>query len=283
VLERHRRRHPSFNDDIQGTGAVALAGVLAACRLRGERLADQRIVIHGAGAGGVGVAWALLQGMLREGLGLDEARARLFLLDSRGLLTTHRALEPYKQPFAQDPTWLRKGDLLETVRGARATVLLGLSGQPGAFTEEIVRAMHGERPVIFPMSNPTSSSEADPADLRAWTGGRALVAAGSPYPQTAQANNAFVFPGLGLGAMLCEAREITDGMVLAGAYALAAYTKAHHPDRLYPPVGELREVSVRVATAVIEEANAAPMTTMTTMTDVEATVRERFWMPRYML
>src|SRR5690606_8759240 len=183
--ERYRDRHPSFNDDIQGTGAVALAGVLAACHVRGDKLSEQRVIVHGAGAGGVGVASAIREGMVAEGLSREEATARVFVLDSRGLLLSNRNMEEYKRCFAQDPSviegWEIAGsapDLLETATYAKATILLGLSGQAGAFTLETVGALarNTERPIIFPLSNPTSSCEALPADIFEWTDGRALVA-----------------------------------------------------------------------------------------------------------
>jgi malate dehydrogenase (oxaloacetate-decarboxylating) len=185
---------PSFNDDIQGTGAVALAGVLSACRLKGERLSEQVAVVYGAGAGGIGVAWALVEGMRREGLSAEEARARVLVLDSKGLLVEGRAMEDYKKPFAQRAEriagWRFSGaylNLLETVENVRATVLLGLSGQGGSFTEPVVRAMleNTPRPVIFPLSNPTSATEALPDDLIYWTEGKALVAAEAPSPRWA--------------------------------------------------------------------------------------------------
>jgi malic enzyme/metal-sulfur cluster biosynthetic enzyme len=238
VLERYRKVIPSFNDDIQGTGAVALAGVLSACRLKGERLSEQVVVVYGAGAGGIGVAWALVEGMKREGLSAEEARARVLVLDSKGLLVEGRAMEDYKKPFAQRAEriagWRFSGaypNLLETVENARATVLLGLSGQAGSFTEPVVRAMleNTPSPVIFPLSNPTSATEALPDDLIYWTEGKALVAAGSPFPPVGfmgrtipvgQGNNAFIFPGLGLGAVLSrapEARGPGPGGGLSGA------------------------------------------------------------------
>ena len=305
VLERYRKVIPSFNDDIQGTGAVALAGVLSACRLKGERLSDQVVVVYGAGAGGIGVAWALVEGMKREGLSEEEAKARVLVLDSKGLLGEGRSMEDYKRPYAQRPErlwgWRFAGEypnLLETITNARATVLLGLSGQAGSFTEPVVRAMlaNTPRPVIFPLSNPTSATEALPDDLVYWTEGRALVAAGSPFPPVGfkgrtvpigQGNNAFVFPGLGLGAVLSRAREVTDGMVLEAAYALYDYTREHFPERIYPPVGRLREVSPYVAARVMqraleegvaEEARVQGLT-LEALLDF---VKSRFWEPRYL-
>jgi len=305
VLERYRKVIPSFNDDIQGTGAVALAGVLSACRLKGEKLSDQVIVSYGAGAGGIGVAWALREGMKREGLSEEEARARVLVLDSKGLLVEGRSMEAYKQPYAQRREriagWEFAGscpNLLETIRNARATVLLGLSGQGGSFTEPVVRAMmeNTPRPVIFPLSNPTSACEALPDDLIYWTEGRALVAAGSPFPPVGymgrtipigQGNNAFIFPGLGLGAVLARAREVTDGMVLEAAYALYDYTESHFPELLYPPVSRLREVSPYVAARVmqkaLEEGVAEEERVMgLSFKGLMEFVRSRFWEPKYL-
>jgi len=305
VLERYRKVIPSFNDDIQGTGAVALAGVLSACRLKGERLSEQVVVVYGAGAGGVGVAWALVEGMKREGLSEEEAKARVFVLDSRGLLVEGRGMEAYKRPFAQRPErlqgWRFSGEypnLLETIQNARATVLLGLSGQGGSFTEPVVRAMleNTPRPVIFPLSNPTSASEALPDDLIYWTEGQALVAAGSPFPPVGfkgrvipigQGNNAFIFPGLGLGAVLARAREVTDGMVLEAAYALYDYTRERFPDLLYPPVGALREVSPYVAARVMRKALEEGVAEEARVQGLSLEglldfVKSRFWEPRYL-
>ncbi|MFO0679161.1 MAG: NAD-dependent malic enzyme [Polyangiaceae bacterium] len=274
VLDRYRKELPSFNDDIQGTGAVALAGVLSACKAKGERLRDQTFVILGAGAGGGGVAWTIWKGLVADGLDEESARKRIFTLDSKGLVTLDRTNEEHKRRFAQPKevtaSWKTKGpvaDLLETVTGSKATVLLGLSGQPGAFDRASVEAMAANtaRPMIFPLSNPTSACEATPADILAWTGGRAIVATGSPFEPVmvdgkkvviGQGNNAFIFPGLGLGAIVAEAREVTDGMVLAAAAALARVTEERYlaAGLVYPPVGDLRSVSVEVAVDVVLEA-----------------------------
>lgn len=304
VLDRYRQALPSFNDDIQGTGAVALAGLINACKLRGERLRDQRVVIHGAGAGGCGVAWAIREGMVRDGLDDADAAKRVLVLDSKGLLTSDRPLEEYKRRYAQEPAslkgWQLAGkvpSLLETVRNARATVLIGLSGQPRAFTQPVARAMAeaSARPIIFPLSNPTSSCEALPEELIAWTKGQAIVATGSPFEDVVfegkrhvigQGNNAFIFPGLGFGAICSEARVITDGMVLAAAYALAEYAEKRHlpAGNVYPPVDELNEVSVQVAVRVIEQAFAEGVAASRKVTPetAERYVRSRFWKPRYL-
>lgn len=307
VLQRHRDSIASFNDDVQGTGAVALAGVLNACRMNGERLVDQRILVHGAGAGGVGVAEAMRQGMLREGLSPDQVRSRLFVLDSKGLLTERRGITGYKAPFAQPADnlagWTYSGDdpdLLETVREGRVTVLLGLSGQAGAFGEAVCKAMvhNTPRPLIFPLSNPTSSCEATPVDVFEWTQGRARVATGSPFPPVqwegvehpiGQGNNAFVFPGLGMAAILGCVTRISDAMVMRASDALAEYTATHHPDLLFPPVADLSEVSVQVATAVLRQAVAEGLARIPerwvaqgALEDLEGYVRGHSWKPRYL-
>ena len=302
VLDRYRKRIPSFNDDIQGTGAVALGGLVGACALRGRKLRDEVVVVYGAGAGGAGVAWVIQQGMVRDGITLEEARARVLVLDSKGLLVEGRAMEPYKNTLAQRPAavagWASGPiDLLTTIQKGKATVLLGLSGQPNTITEPMVRAMcaNVERPVIFPLSNPTSSCEATPADLLAWSHGRALVATGSPFAPVrvgdrdvpiGQGNNAFIFPGLGFGAILAEASEITDTMVMTSAYALADYVAEKHlaSGLIYPPVDEMSQVSVKVAARVLQQAidDGVARTKKTTREAAEAYVRAKFWEPKYL-
>jgi malate dehydrogenase (oxaloacetate-decarboxylating) len=312
VLERYRDVLPSFNDDIQGTGAVALAGLLAASSSRKRKLGDERVVVYGAGAGGAGVAQMVREGMKREGLSDEEARARVFVLDSKGLLVEGRHMEPYKESLAQRRDqivdWTEGGppsragappcfDLEATIKNAKATVLLGLSGQPGTFTEPVVRALlpHVDRPIVFALSNPTSSCEAQPKDILAWSDGRALVATGSPFAPVrigdedvaiGQGNNAFIFPGLGFGAILAEASKITDGMVLEAAYALADYTRVNHGKEglLYPPVSELRAVSLEVATRVVRQAFADGVARTKKVTPEGAAeyVRKKAWNARYL-
>jgi malate dehydrogenase (oxaloacetate-decarboxylating) len=303
VLERFRKRLPSFNDDVQGTGAVALAGVISACKLRGTPFTEARVVVHGAGAGGAGVASLVREGMVRAGLTKEEAARRVFVLDSKGLLVEGRPLESYKvalaQPKSAVASWKIAGavpTLHETIVHARATVLIGLSGQAGAFDEEAVRAVarNCERPIVFPLSNPTSACEALPEDVFAWTAGRAIVATGSPFPPVqvgdearviGQGNNAFIFPGLGFGARLAEVREITDGMVLAATDALVAWVDARHlaNGQVYPPVTELGEVSAEVAAAVITQARAEGVARAELPADAELLeyVRRRAWTPEY--
>ncbi|MGB4863125.1 MAG: NAD-dependent malic enzyme [Tepidiformaceae bacterium] len=304
VLERYRKRVPSFNDDIQGTGAMALAGVLSACRMVGQRFEDQVVVISGAGAGGAGVAAAIVEGLVRSGLEREAALQRVFVLDSRGLLVEGRTFEDFKAPYVQHRAaiegWEIAGGaptLLETVRNARATILLGLSGQPGVFDQEVVEAMcaNAERPVIFPLSNPTSQSEATPDDIIAWSHGKAVVASGSPFADVVyegrtypvgQGNNAFIFPGLGLGAVLAKVSEVTDGMVSAAAYALAELTDTTG-GRIYPPVGQMRSVSAAVAEAVVRQALTEGVVREERLLNIEPAgiasyVRAHMWEPRYL-
>ncbi|TNF29439.1 MAG: NAD-dependent malic enzyme, partial [Deltaproteobacteria bacterium] len=244
-----------------------------------------------------------------DGLSPEEAARRVLVLDSRGLLTTARGLTGYKADYAQPADavadWAPAGrapNLVETVRGSGATVLLGLSGQPGAFDEEVVRAMceASERPIIFPLSNPTSASEATPVDLFRWSDGRAIVATGSPFDPVVhgrakhpigQGNNVFIFPGLGLGTILANARRVSDAMVLAASAALAEYTTDRWKDAglIYPPVSDLAEASVQVATAVLRQALAEGNGALEqrwvdrgALDDLEGHVRIHVWKPRYL-
>jgi len=304
VLERFRDEVCSFNDDVQGTGAVTLSGVLSACKTLGIKLKDQVVVISGAGAGGAGVAWIIEEGMIREGLTKQEARKRVLVLDSAGLLYEGRSrMEDYKLRFlapASCASWASDGaeapGLMETITNAKATVLLGLSGTPGQFTEPIVRqmAVNCERPIIFPLSNPTSNCEALPVDIFAWTKGKALVASGSPFAPVnwegqehpiGQGNNAFIFPGLGAGAILAGAKKITDNMIMEACYSLTDYTAQNwlSKGRIYPPVSEMRKVSLGIATRVIQQAIADKVASGDILkeTDIEERVRKEFWNPVY--
>lgn len=303
VLDRYRKKLASFNDDIQGTGAVALAGVLSACKLTGIPLRERNIVVYGAGAGGAGVAAELVRGAMREGLTEKEALARVFVLDSKGLLVGDRPMEDYKKIFARTQeslaSWGVSGvpSLLDVIRIAKPSVLLGLSGQPGTFTEEVISAIgeNTERPIVFALSNPTSSCEAQPADILAWTKGRAIVATGSPFDaadwngkryEIGQGNNAFIFPGLGFGAILAQASEITDAMVMEASQGLHEYTVSRHgaAGRVYPPVEELREVAVHVAARVIAQAFAdgVAQSKKVVPANAEAYVRSKMWQARYL-
>jgi len=304
VLNRYRDKVASFNDDIQGTGAVALAGVLRACRLKDEKITDQKFLIYGAGAGGIGVAWALREALKREGLTHEEAMRRLYVFDSRGLLTDDRELVEYKRPFARKASdfldWEMAGPsptILETISQGGVTGLLGLSGQPGSFTKEWVGAVqeNTERPIVFALSNPTMLSEGTPEDFLSWTDGKALVATGSPFDDVSlngrtyyanQGNNAFIFPGVGVGTVLSGATYITDNMVWEAAYALAEFTEEHYSDeeRLFPELCRLRDASERVAASVMSRAFADGVATVEPVEDANllAYVHERTWQPDYL-
>jgi malate dehydrogenase (oxaloacetate-decarboxylating) len=273
ILDTYAGQVCTFNDDMQGTAAVVLAAAFSAVRAAGSRMRDQRVVIHGAGTAGLGIADMMRDQMVREGLSREEATARFWALDREGILADDRAerlydfQQPYARPRDEIKDWRSPG-LADVVRNARPTMLIGTSTQAGAFTEAIVRDMaaHTDRPIIMPLSNPTSRAEAMPADLLAWTDGRALVATGSPFApveldgvtyQIAQANNALVFPGLGLGVTVARASHITDRLIAAAADAVAKLSDATRPGTsLLPPVRDLRPVSAAVAIEVVRVAAA---------------------------
>lgn len=308
VLERYRDRICSFNDDIQGTGAITLAGVLGVCTVTGRELADHRFVVHGAGAGGGGIIKVLLTALEDAGLSPDEARTRVVGLDSRGLILANRpGLESFKDAFAADPALVsdwRLDDpnqitLSDVVTNFQPTVLIGTSGQPGCFSEALVREMarHVERPALFALSNPTSKTEVLPADAIAWTEGRALVATGSPFEpverdgtrhRIGQGNNVFCFPGIGLGVVASGARSVTDGMLLAAARAVADQVppSSVRAGCVYPEMDNLRPVSRTVAIAVaqagISEGVADGDPGSTDTESVERRVDAHIWHPDYL-
>lgn len=303
LLERYRDRLCTFNDDIQGTGAVTLSGLLAAMDVTGTGLSKQQVVILGAGSAATGISDQIVTAMMTEGLSKQEAKSAIWLVDSQGLVHTGRlGLEPFKQKYAQDMEQVSGWKLLEpdrvalldVVRNVKPGILIGTSAQPGSFTEDIVREMasHVERPVIFPLSNPTSKSEAVPLDLINWTDGRALVATGSPFPpvvfekrliKIGQCNNAFVFPGVGLGVLASGARRVTNEMFVAAARALAEFSPAvHDPEEsLYPALEHVRKVSRCVALAVGAEAVRQGLAETITREQLAQRVQEMMWLPRY--
>jgi malate dehydrogenase (oxaloacetate-decarboxylating) len=304
LLERYRDRLCSFNDDIQGTAAVTLGVLLAASRVAGTTLADHQLVIVGAGSAGTGIADMVVSALRAAGLGEAEARGRLWLVDQHGLivagmpgLTAEQLL--YAQPRERLTGWGRSPNgevtLAEVARRVRPTAVVGVCGHPGVITEEVVRAMAAgvERPVILPLSNPTSRSEALPVDLLTWTDGRALVATGSPFADVvhggrvypiAQCNNVYIFPGVGLGVIASGARRVTDGMLLAAAHGLAGCAPALEGTggALLPPLRELRQVSRAVALAVAAEAQQQGLAEPTTREELERRVDARRWEPRYL-
>jgi malate dehydrogenase (oxaloacetate-decarboxylating) len=301
ILNRYRDRILTFNDDMQGTGAVNLAAVLAGARASQTPLTQHRIVIFGSGTAGIGIADQLYDAMTSHGLGSAAARARFWCLDRQGLLTGGMTglrdfQVPYARPAAEVGDWRGHGTgsgigLAEVVRRVHPSILVGTSTVHGAFTEQIVREMaaHVDRPVILPMSNPTSLSEATPADLMSWTGGRALIATGSPFGpvtyrgvcyQIGQANNALIFPGLGLGALVSRARRMTDHMITAAAEAVAGLADTTTPGApLLPAIDDLRTTSARVALAVAQAAADDGVAGRAGVT--AATVHAAMWQPRY--
>jgi malate dehydrogenase (oxaloacetate-decarboxylating) len=303
ILQRYADQYCTFNDDMQGTAAVVLAAAFSAVRASGTRMADQRVVIHGAGTAGLGIADMLREVMIGEGLAPQEATRRFWCLDREGLITDDRLADlldfqrPYARPAAEVAGWSRTGtgqspSLADVAGHVHPTMLIGTSTQAGAFTEAIVRQMaaHVERPVIMPLSNPTSKAEAVPADLIAWTDGRVLVATGSPFDpvlhegttyRIAQANNALVFPGLGLGVAVARARRVSDRMLAAAADAVAGLSDATTRGApLLPPVDNLREVSATVAVAVAEAAVAGGLAEVA-LDDPIQQVHEAMWQPEY--
>jgi malate dehydrogenase (oxaloacetate-decarboxylating) len=302
ILNKYAEQVCTFNDDMQGTAAVVLAAAFSAVAAAGTRMRDQRVVIHGSGTAGLGIADMMRDQMVREGLTHDEATRRFWALGRSGLLTDDRAANmydfqlPYARPAAEVADWntARPGrpGLAETVAAVHPTMLIGTSTQTGAFTEDIVRDMaaHTDRPIIMPLSNPTSRCEAQPEDLIRWTDGRALIATGSPFPPVhhndrtfdiAQANNALVFPGLGLGVTVARASRITNRMIAAAADAVARLSNATAPGApLLPPVDNLRAVSAAVAVAVAVAAVEEGLAQVQVDNPIQQ-VHEAMWRPDY--
>jgi malate dehydrogenase (oxaloacetate-decarboxylating) len=313
VLERYKDKFPSFNDDIQGTGAVVLAGLLSACKIKGEALADQKIVVVGAGAGGVGVAKVIQDGLVREGLTREQARKQMFIMDEFGLVVEGISPDAYKKPIMQTKdtykSWKIKNEipsLMDVIEQAKPTILLGLTGVSGLFTQDVIEGMakNNATPIIFPLSNPTSNVEAIPEDIYKWcanTGtGDAIVASGSPFPNViskgrsyiiGQGNNAFIFPGLGFASVLGECSVITDSMIIESAYALAEYTAENYisdnsikDSKIYPPISDLQSVSMfitqRVLTLAILE-NTTSLKDINTL-DIDQLIADNAWKAEYL-
>jgi malate dehydrogenase (oxaloacetate-decarboxylating) len=308
ILEKYRDQICTFNDDMQGTGAITLAAAVSAVRVCGSPLRNQRVVIVGAGTAGLGIADQIRDAMMREGLSKEDATARFWLVDSEGLLTDDMGERlrdyqaPYARPHAELKRWKRNGSdgarglpeqaLAELVRQVRPTMLIGVSTAAGAFTEAVVREMakHCDRPIIFPLSKPTAMAEATPADLIAWTDGRALIATGSSFPPVTyrgvtyvigQVNNAMLYPGLCLGTIVSRARRISDGMFAAAANAVSSLVAVRLPGAsLLPHVDDLRNVSLTVAVAVAEAAVGEGLAGVK-FNDIVQQVGDAMWDPEY--
>ena len=303
LLDRYRRRLACFNDDIQGTASVAVGGILSALKITGESLGDQRIVFAGAGAAGVGIGDLIKMAMIEQGVDQAKIDKALVYVDSQGLLHSNSTFrEEYKKRVAlSDETMQAYGfegghnfNLYEVVKAVKPTILVGTSTMPGLFTEEIVREMasHVERPIIFPLSNPTSKAECTPAEAIRWTEGKAILATGSPFDpvvydgkvhEIGQGNNVFVFPGIGLGCIISEVREVHEEFFLAAAHAVADSVT---PDRLevgavYPNVDKLRQVSAKVASAIVKKARDMKLGRLIDDDEIDRLVLDSMWYPDY--
>jgi len=303
LLAQYRDRFCSYNDDIQGTAAIAVGAILSAINITGVPLTEQRIAVLGAGSAGTGISALLLRAMIDAGLAKKEARSRFYLVDRDGLLVEGMTgLQSFQTLFAQSPdrvaAWkLPSADrigLSEVVANAHPTVLIGTSGQAHAFSEAVVRAMaaHVRQPVIFPLSNPTERSEATPDQIIPWTEGHAVIGTGSPFPPVTrnghpfridQTNNAYVYPGVGLGAIAVQARYISEGMFLAAARTIAELSPAKYDPQanLLPPLAELRKISLQVAIAVAKQAESEGLAHPVPDQDLPAAVRSMMWEPLY--
>ncbi len=302
LLERYKDQYCCFNDDVQGTAAVTVGSLLAACKAAKTKLSDQRVTFLGAGSAGCGIAEAIVAQMIAEGLSEQQARTQIFMVDRWGLLQNNMpTLLPFQQKLAQKCDDIENWDnfsenisLLDVVNNAKPTVLIGVSGAPGVFSEEIIKAMHSHcpRPIVFPLSNPTSRVEATPKDLLHWTKGQALVATGSPFEpvvvedetfEIAQCNNSYIFPGIGLGVLAAGAKRVSNEMLMASSRALAECSPLALDGEgpLLPPLEEIHKVSKHIALAVgkvaIEQGHALPCTDEL----LEQSIEDNFWTAEY--
>ena len=298
LLQRYRDQLCCFNDDVQGTASICVGTLMAACQARDEGIGQQRVVFVGAGSAGCGIAEHVVVAMQAEGLTEKEARNRVYMVDREGLVTSEQTwLHDFQRRLAHDPAQVAGWDgqaLLEVVRRIEPTVLIGVCDMPGIFTEEVVRTMHAscERPLIMPLSNPTSRAEAVPADVLAWTDGQALVATGSPFQPVVhdghtyripQCNNAYIFPGIGLGVVASGARRVTDAMLMSASRALAreAPIVKHGEGALLPPLGNIRELSKVIAFDVAAQAQQEGMALKTDGTKLRDAIERHSWTPSY--
>ncbi|SFN32142.1 malate dehydrogenase (oxaloacetate-decarboxylating) [Izhakiella capsodis] len=302
LLERYRDEICCFNDDIQGTAAVTLGCLIAASRAAGSQLSEQKVVFLGGGSAGCGIAESIIAQMKSEGLSDEEARARVYMVDRYGLLTTNQPnLLNFQSKLAQNKQTLAHWDtqsdalsLMDVVRNVKPDILIGVSGQPGLFTEEIIREMHKNcpHPIVMPLSNPTSRVEATPQDIISWTDGAALVATGSPfapvlwkdkYYPIAQCNNSYIFPGIGLGAIASRASRVTDSMLMAASRTLADCSPLVNDGSgpVLPEVKDIQGVSKLIAMAVGKAAQLAGVAVVTSEDVLSRAIADNFWLPQY--
>jgi malate dehydrogenase (oxaloacetate-decarboxylating)(NADP+) len=293
LLHRYRDRACTFNDDIQGTASVSMAGVYSALRITGNKLSDQKFLFLGAGEAGIGIGDLIVIGMVKEGMTEAEARRKCWYVDSKGLVVKSRKdLVEHKLPYAHDHAPVT--DFLAAVESLKPTALIGVSGMPRTFTKQVVEAMArwNERPILFALSNPTSKSECTAEEAYTWSEGRAIFASGSPFPPVTvkgrtfvpgQGNNAYIFPGVGLGAIISEATRVTDEMFFAAAKTLADMVTEDDlaEGRIYPGLSRIREVSAAIATAVADVAFQRGLTTITRPADLAAHVKAQMYEPTY--
>jgi len=302
ILDKYKDVLPSYNDDIQTTGAVVLSGVLNAMKIKGEKLKDQAVVVFGAGSGGIGFARNVCTELKNAGLDQQAACDKVFLVDSKGLIMNNRSdLPEFKRPFAKDPAMLASWNmsslepsLLEVLENTKATILVGISGQSESFKEEHIQVMlkNTDRPIVFPLTNPADESEATPDDLYRWSDGKAIVAVGSQYSdvtfngkqyRVGQASNAFIFPGMGMAAMLSKVQILTDEMFTAAAHAMAACVSKPDLDSgiVYPRVKDIQAVAVRTAIGVLQLITEQNPHIGLKREDLHEIVRSNIWKPMY--
>jgi len=293
LLEQYRGQACLFDDDIQGTGAVAVSGIIGALRITGGKLPEQRLLFLGAGEAGIGIADTFVAALAEEGIPTAEAREQCWFVDSQGLLAEGREkIAPHKQRYVREQPPV--GDFLEAVKTLKPTAILGLSGQPGSFTQEIIEAMAeiNDRPIIFALSNPTSKAECTAEQTYGWTNGRAIFASGSPFDPVklgnrtfvpGQGNNAYIFPGVGLGVIVSRSREVTDEMFLAAAHSLANQVTDSDLERgrVYPPLSQIRNVSALIALEVAKIAWSEGLADREEPEDILADIREHMYLPVY--
>ncbi len=293
LLQKYRDRIPTFNDDIQGTAAVALAGLLSALRVSGGSLGEQMLLFQGAGEAATGIADLVVAAMVAQGMDEGQARRRCWLFDSKGLVVAERQdLAPHKRPYAHQHA--PAGSLVDAVRVLCPTAIIGVAAVGGAFTEEVLRTMakQTKRPIVFALSNPTSKAECTATQAYRWTEGRALFACGSPFdPVTLaghtfvprQGNNSYIFPGVGLGIIATKASRVTEAMFMAAAHALAAQVSAEDLQQgsLYPPLKNIRDVSAHIAAAVAAVAYRGGLSRQPEPADLLGFVRAQMYEPRY--